>query len=110
MIPFILIILAIFLLFAFITFDQIVKIEYSNFRDDWNEDGKPRGIFWSPPGGSALSGWGEMHRISFLWLFKTPGWAAENMNIRALFNRLRLLVLIWCVGILFLAIINWPTK
>ena len=113
MFPLILLILCVFLLFAFITFDQLVKTEYSDFSDEWFKDGKPRGIFWSPPGSTMFSGWGEMYRISFLWLFKTPAWAREDINIRPLFKRLRFFVLIWCAGVLSLAVINlinWPAK
>ena len=106
----ILFILCVFLLFAFITFDQLVKIEYRDFSDEWTNDGKPRGIFWSPPGSTMFSGFGEMYKISFLWLFKTPAWAKENIDIRALFKRLRLFALIWCIGVFALAVINWPAK
>src|SRR5678816_885738 len=30
-------------------YDRILEAQYSDHRDAWEHDGKPRGLFWTPP-------------------------------------------------------------
>jgi hypothetical protein len=85
------------LFYSFRMFDRIVRAEYEVNRIAWEQDGKPRGFFWSAPECTlARSGW-AMNRLSFVWLFKTPSWAAESTDCKAFLKRLRISVLAWNV-------------
>jgi hypothetical protein len=36
------------LLGSFLTFDQLIRLEYNSYRSQWENDGKPHGFFWFP--------------------------------------------------------------
>ena len=38
-----------FLIWQFVVFDRLVRLEYEKFRAAWEHDGCPPGFFWSPP-------------------------------------------------------------
>lgn len=119
----ILIALIIELLWAFLTFDQLIRLEYKNYKTDWEKDGMPYGFFWIPPElrlfpwkglteyinknkimyKSALArGW-----LMLSWLFSIPGWMRGDPEARKLIYRLRVLTAIWNIGIvsIFLVLI-----
>jgi hypothetical protein len=92
------------LLFSFLTFDKIVRLEYEGHRSTWENDGKPKGFFWRAPECNWFGS--ELARavLSLKWVFSTPAWAERSERCPALFNRLRLYVLAWNVWILILAL------
>ena len=94
------------LLAAFVTWDRLIQHEYAAHRPDWERDGRLVGMFWRPPETEVLGpvsslrvSWAT-HRAMFGWLFSTPAWAADDPEAVRLMRRLRLLVLVWNVGLL----------
>jgi hypothetical protein len=105
--PIVLILLFPVAIAAFIVFDQIVRLEYSYYRKNWEADGKPHGFFWVLAESKAAGGWlvclgssFAMQRRTFGWLFSTPEWMWRDKRARRLVFWLRVLVLTWNVGIL----------
>lgn len=92
---------------ALLTFDQIVRLEYSAHRSRWEKDGKPHGFSWVPPESRMLRGWMvrpgsflALNRLAFVWLFKAPEWIQGDQRAIGLVRRLRILVLIWNIGLI----------
>jgi hypothetical protein len=93
------------LLYAFAMFDHLVRAEYEQERQAWEADGRPRGFFWSAPECTwARSAWARS-RLSFVWLFETPPWAATSAACRGQLRRLRICVLVWNVTVLGLLMV-----
>ena len=92
------------LLYSFAMFDRLVRAQYELYREAWLADGRPRGFFWRAPECTWFSSAWSRNRLSFVWLFRTPVWAAEPGRCRQYLSRLRLSVLIWNVTIVALAI------
>ncbi len=90
---------------TFITFDQILKIQYQKYKNAWEADGKPYGFFWKTKESKWLQGSIARNRLAFIWLFKTPDWIKNNENLKKYLFRLRLFVLILNLGIITLLII-----
>jgi hypothetical protein len=87
------------LLYSFVMFDRLVKAEYTHARSAWEADGRPRGFFWHAPECTWLrSGW-AVNRLGFIWLFKTPNWAAQSAHYRDWLKRFRICVLAWNITI-----------
>jgi len=94
------------LLYAFAMFDRLVQAEYERDREAWEADGRPRGFLWRAPECTWFrSGW-ALSRLSFVWLFTTPAWAAQSTTCRGWLRRLRVCVLAWNVMILGLLILT----
>ena len=90
---------------AFVSFDQLVRLEYKFHRVSWEADGKPHGFFWVPSqskgSGAMLTKFGSTvarNRCVFSWLFSTPKWAGEEKRARNILVRYRLSVLAWNLG------------
>jgi len=94
-----------FLIGAFITFNQIIKVQYKENKNEWEASGRPCGFFWKPKEIKWPQGYIARNRLAFIWLFKTPDWIKNNDRIKKDLSRLRLLVLIWNLGIIALLII-----
>jgi len=88
------------LLYAFINFGRLVKIEYQRHNKEWIRDGKPMGFFWRFPESSWLSSSFAMQKLSMQWLFKTPDWTNNDAEARDRLRKLRRLLLIFYVGII----------
>lgn len=95
------------LIAAFMVFDQLVSLEYSSYRKNWEADGKPHGFFWVPTESKSAGGWlvsfgssFAFHRCTFGWLFSTPEWMREDEKALRLIFWLRVLVLTWNLGII----------
>lgn len=93
------------LLGTFISFDRLVRLQYDEYRSEWEKDGKPSGFFWRPPEWRS-QGWLQAlhsglatHRVSFLWLIWTPAWMRETREGMTTARRMRVLALVWNVGI-----------
>jgi len=90
------------LIAAFVVFDQLVRLEYSSYRMNWEADGKPHGFFWVPAESKSAGGWMvsfgssfAFQRCTFGWLFSTPEWMRRDEKARRLVFWFRVLVLMW---------------
>ena len=90
------------LLYGFWMFDVIVRAEYANHRDLWENDGKPRGIFWIPREVRTLGGLGVSFRSSiarercqYRWLFNTPQWIQDDEAVFVALRRFRICIATW---------------
>jgi hypothetical protein len=54
-----------------LVFDRLVRLEYQEYRTQWEQDGQPRGVFWTPPEAS------QKAAPFFSWLFSTPNGRAR---------------------------------
>jgi ferric iron reductase protein FhuF len=97
------------LVWAFITWDNLIKLEHEKFHQQWLNDGKPTGMFWrsSKSRRSYRSGMATQ-KFMFMWLFKTPEWAESSDDALSLIKRYRTLVLAWNAGILFIWFVLVP--
>jgi len=89
-------------IYAFRTFDRIVKKEHSEHHAEWEKDGKPIGFFWVPKDGSVWTGSIARSRLAIAWVFSRPKWALGD-EIERLFRILRVsIVLFWslCVAMM----------
>lgn len=90
------------LVYAFLMFNRVVRTEYETYRAAWEADGKPCGFFWRAPECTYFrSGWAT-NRLSFIWLFRTPSWAANSTDCRSWLKRLRICALAWNLLMVFL--------
>jgi hypothetical protein len=93
------------LIAAFVTFDKLVRLEYSSYKQEWEGDGKPHGFFWIPTESKSMGfmvSFGSsiaFQRRAFSWLFVTPAWMKESDRALRLVFWLRVFVLAWNVGI-----------
>ena len=96
------------LLGSFLTFDQLIRLEYNTYRFQWETDGKPQGFFWFPreywrnQNLSLLDKWKSQYKsgwatqkVHLLWLFSTPQWIKNDDKAKKLLKRMRVFVLIW---------------
>jgi hypothetical protein len=68
---------------ANLLFDRLLKLEYTSHHKDWEQDGRPIGVFWMP---WEPSFWSEFWDDAFIsrgrsrnvcmrsWTFETPEW------------------------------------
>lgn len=103
------VILAAILIADFVTFDQLVKLEYRSYRKNWEADGQPHGFFWVPAEAKRLGGLAVSLRssissnlCSYTWLFSTPSWVKGDEEATHLLYRLRILTIIWNAAILLI--------
>jgi hypothetical protein len=96
--PIILLLLFPVVIAAFIVFDQLVRLEYSSYRKNWEADGQPHGFFWVPAEAKSAGGWlvgfgssFAMQRCTFGWLFSTPEWMRRDEKALRLVFWLRIL-------------------
>jgi hypothetical protein len=89
------------LIWAFITFDNLIKLEYEKFHQQWIKDGQPSGLFWRPDGcPPSLHGGIATQKSMLLLLFNKPEWIASSGQARKLLKKYRILVLAWNIGII----------
>jgi len=88
------------LLYGFVAFDRLLRIEYKENRSTWEIDGKPVGFFWGPRECSWIRSGTARGRLSFIWLFRTPPWVSHSFTAVKALRHFRLAVLIWNVGVL----------
>jgi hypothetical protein len=87
------------LLYSFVLFDRLVRVEHEQHRALWEADGRPCGFFWHPKEASRLGSGLACTRLSLIWLFRSPSWISESPNMTATWHRLRFTVLVWNVGV-----------
>ena len=89
------------LIWAFNTFDSLIKLEYGKFHQQWITDGKPSGLFWRPAGfRPSLQGGIATQKSMLILLFKKPEWIASSAEACILLKKYRILVFTWNIGIL----------
>ena len=94
-----------FLFLVFKACNDIYLYEYEHLPEQWERDGKPRGIqYWKFPKPSwkdsyRLSAWRSGAVSPMLWIFVTPKWAEDHPEAQKHFVNLRTNVLWWSIGI-----------
>lgn len=89
-----------FLVFLFlgyrnlISFDRLVKFEYTYYQECWKKDGCPYGFFWKPPHTGwitfSVTPYVARDNCALLWLFVTPTWMKKDADANRLVSQLRL--------------------
>ncbi|MCI0551469.1 MAG: hypothetical protein L0287_10970 [Anaerolineae bacterium] len=93
------------LISAFITYDLILKLEYSSYRIYWESDGQPFGFFWIAPEKrkffilpiAQIKNQFARDKLSRKWLFSTPEWMINDARALQLVSRYRWLILLWTI-------------
>jgi hypothetical protein len=89
------------LIWAFNTFDNLIKLEYEKFHQQWIKDGQPSGLFWHPDGcRPSFHGGIATQKSMLLLLFNKPEWIASSAQACNLLKKYRILVLAWNIGII----------
>jgi len=62
---------------AALLLDQLLRYQYNNYRNEWNQDGRPCGFLWCPPD---ADWWytGIFNFFQWRWFFRTPSWIRTN--------------------------------
>jgi hypothetical protein len=89
------------LIWAFNTFDNLIKLEYEKFHQQWLKDGQPSGLYWRPADyhPSFHSGFATQKSMLIL-LFKKPEWVASSAQACNLLNKYRILILTWNISVI----------
>jgi hypothetical protein len=82
---------------GFRAFDELLAVEHARHREEWDADGRPRGVFWRP-GRARLPGSLARDKLFVKWIFVTPPWAEGDEHARRPLARYRLCVLVWNAG------------
>jgi hypothetical protein len=86
--------------------DRLVQAEYENDRQAWLADGRPMGYFWRTPEGRGLQSIWAGHRLSYIWLYKTPVWVGRSGKYRSWLWRMRVCMLLWNLILLAAVLIS----
>ena len=89
------------LIWSFNTFDNLIRLEYEKFHQQWLKDGQPPGLYWRPAGyrPSFQSGFATQ-KAMLVMLFSKPEWVASSDQARILLKKYRILALTWNLGII----------
>jgi hypothetical protein len=91
--------LGVILIFGFVTFDQLVRLQYAAHYQAWIEDHQPDGFLWRPPGRSWFYRMNYSGSLCFLlWLFVTPQWVKQDDTAERHLRQLRICILVWNIG------------
>jgi len=94
------------LIWAFISFFQLVKVEIRDFPDEWDKDGQPFGAYLNRLGTHSYFRSGIASNWKMLqWMVKIPKWTHQHKLADAFLWQYRALVLIWNVGLILWAAI-----
>jgi hypothetical protein len=89
------------LIWAFNTFDNLIKLEYEKFHQQWIKDGQPSGLFWFPDGcRPSFHGGIATQKSMLILLFNKPEWIASSAQACNILTKYRILVLTWNIGII----------
>jgi hypothetical protein len=90
---------------AFVNFDKLLRVQYSRYKKQWEEYGKPSGFFWSPPESSFFSGSLQRTVRILSWTFRGEEWMQrEPSTLRSVWiMRLSIMVfwLLWVVLMIY---------
>jgi len=87
-------------IYVFILLDKIIKRLYETFNFEWENMGKPCGIFYYPPNTKNIQSMLSMQLNMFRWIFKTPAWIKTDLISLSYLKKLRWLVLITNIGMI----------
>ena len=102
--------LVIVLLYGFISFDRLLRLEHDQNYAAWDQDGRPAGFFWRTRECSWISSYVARNRLSFRWLFRTPVWISDSPACARALRQFRLAVLIWNTGVVLWAVIYFSVS
>jgi hypothetical protein len=89
------------LIWAFNTFDNLIKLEYEKFYQYWIKDGQPSGLYWRPADyHPSFQGGIATQKAMLILLFKKPEWVASSDIAWNLLKKYRILVLTWNCSII----------
>jgi hypothetical protein len=89
------------LIWAFNTFDNLIKLQYEKFHQQWIKDGQPSGLFRRPDGRlPSFHGGIATQKSMLILLFNKPEWIASSAQASKLLKKYRILVLAWNIGII----------
>lgn len=77
------------LLYAFHTFNRLVRLQHERHRSAWFADDCPIGFLWSPPDARGRKSMFARERLSLVWLVTTPAWAKQSEEARQLLHHMR---------------------
>jgi hypothetical protein len=100
-------ILMVWIVFAFICFDRLLRHQITHYPENWAGDGQPSGFFYFPRRASYASAYWARNRCLKKWVSQTPSWAQEDEKAFNLLRRLRNALLTYLIGFLifvFLAV------
>lgn len=90
---------------SYILFGMIVRIEHDHHHAEWERDGRPFGFFERPDTGECLlnkpryiSKGMQSIGLSFLWMLRTPRWAADDPEAVRLLKWLRVCAIYGIAG------------
>jgi hypothetical protein len=83
---------------------QLLKIQYDDFHEQWEKDGRPNGMpFWFPikelQDGSLLGFRSYPWFMGYLWLFKTPDWVKGHQTATKTLRYYRIVSYIIYIGL-----------
>lgn len=76
-------------IFNSLAFDRIIEYQYERYHDEWKMDGKPRGMFFNPVGGSVLGFWVVSFRLGVFTFKQLPSWAEDDLEAISLFSKFK---------------------
>ena len=89
------------LIWAFKTFDDLIKLEHEKFHQQWIKDGQPSGLFWHPDGcRPSFHGGIATQKSMLILLFNKPEWIDSSAQASNFLTKYRILVLTWNIGII----------
>ena len=77
------------LFFSFRSFDELLRVQVSVARPEWEKMGKPSGYFWKPPESNSITPRLRGY-IWSRWFLHRPHWAESSESARA-YARFRIL-------------------
>lgn len=93
------------------TFDNLVRLEYNNYRNIWERDGRPTGYFWRAPENQKLRISSDREWLQWTykqstdkWLLSTPKWIRDDPEAFRLVRRYRSLTFLLFVSLIVLII------
>jgi hypothetical protein len=97
---FIVMVLTMFLHWLF--YDLLIRTKSKRFPSEWAKDGKPLGMFHTPPDALLFRGSISRYRLMWKWIFQTPAWITKDEKAEQFYKYFRLSGMIYFSLILFL--------
>lgn len=89
------------MLAAFSFFDKVLKIQYAEFKAEWEKSGAPHGFLWVPKESQSrikikpkTTSTRARTKHFFSWLFATPDWIRQHPAAKASLFKVRTLFVI----------------
>jgi hypothetical protein len=90
-------------------YNKLLKIEYEQYRDEWESDGMLPGFGYMPEGAKRTiqSAWARNHQL-FHWLVKSPNWSKNNKEARKYLFLCRFFILAFAASIIIIGEFSLP--